>query len=129
MICPLIKRLHLVAKIQRRWTQPRHSYLSLNENKSRMAKDLLARQRASMEVLRSWLSTSVMKTPIGSIPHDFVSSDGKPLFFALIEMLTGRSVPKGESSKNQRLSYAMGGANKRNRSSQERPRCGKENAG
>ena len=41
-----------------------------------------------------------MKTPIERIPHDFVAADGKPLF-SLIEMLTGRSVPKGGDSQTK----------------------------
>ena len=38
-----------------------------------------------------------MRTPIERIPHDFVDKDGKPLF-SLIEMLTGRPVPKGDKN-------------------------------
>ena len=98
-------------------------YLQLVESptrkqRSRMAKELVARQRASTETLRVWLNASVMKTPIERIPHDFVASDGKPLF-SLIEMLTGRAVPKGGDSSNQGYP-GMGGANKRNKSSQEK---------
>ncbi len=68
--------------------------------RSRMQKERAARQRQSIESLRSWLNASVMRTPLDRIPNDFVDKDGKPLF-QLIEMLTGRPVPKGPSDNNR----------------------------
>jgi len=68
--------------------------------RSREQKERSAKTRKSIEALRSWLNSSVMRTPIERIPHDFVEKDGKPLF-QLVEMLTGRPVPKGDKNSNQ----------------------------
>lgn len=65
--------------------------------RSKLQKEKQQRVRQANEALRSWLNSSVMRTPIERIPHDFVEKDGKPLF-SLIEMLTGRAVPKGDKN-------------------------------